>query len=351
MDTDMGEHELVVGQFAEIAQLPLDQAREIVASQNYNLEEALNFFYAIGPPPEPVQLPPQNFDDLPPSPYRYVNEDTPPGELHRTAGGMHTQHPEDFAVREAPASGSDSVRALLEHARATPADQVPAVPGSSSFASGGRALGSAGVSGGSSRQDAHPNAPIFDDPPIQRTLKFWKDNSFSIDDGERLDLDDPANVAILNQIKNGAVPRQLRDLAKPWREVEVRLVEETTPYQPPPFRAFVSPGLALSSNTSPSPNSTELAISETIRSRAFQLDLSQPTTVISIRFADGSKLNAKFNETHTVGDVYAFVASSNVTRPFDLLTTFPSEVLRGEHRTILEANLKSAMIVQRLKGK
>eukprot|EP00300_Choanocystis_sp_HF-7_P041527 c8290_g1_i2.p1 GENE.c8290_g1_i2~~c8290_g1_i2.p1 ORF type:complete len:316 (-),score=30.70 c8290_g1_i2:210-1157(-) len=204
MDTDMGEHELVVGQFAEIAQLPLDQAREIVASQNYNLEEALNFFYAIGPPPEPVQLPPQNFDDLPPSPYRYVNEDTPPGELHRTAGGMHTQHPEDFAVREAPASGSDSVRALLEHARATPADQVPAVPGSSSFASGGRALGSAGVSGGSSRQDAHPNAPIFDDPPIQRTLKFWKDNSFSIDDGERLDLDDPANVAILNQIKNGS---------------------------------------------------------------------------------------------------------------------------------------------------
>ncbi len=37
------------------------------------------------------------------------------------------------------------------------------------------------------------------------------------------------------------------------------------------------------------------------------LDPSQPTTSLQIRLADGSRLTAKFNHTHTVNDVRQYI--------------------------------------------
>jgi UBX domain-containing protein 1 len=49
---------------------------------------------------------------------------------------------------------------------------------------------------------------------------------------------------------------------------------------------------------------------------------------LRIQLADGTRLPARFNATHTIGDVYGFIAralpSSN-ERPWVLATTFPNK--------------------------
>ena len=42
-------------------------------------------------------------------------------------------------------------------------------------------------------------------------------------------------------------------------------------------------------------------------SASVELDESQPTIQLRVQLGDGSRLPARFNATHTIGDVYAFV--------------------------------------------
>lgn len=52
---------------------------------------------------------------------------------------------------------------------------------------------------------------------------------------------------------------------------------------------------------------------------SYQVDASQPTTSIQIRLADGSRQVAKFNHSHTVGDLRQFVS---MTRPGESARTY-----------------------------
>jgi UBX domain-containing protein 1 len=58
------------------------------------------------------------------------------------------------------------------------------------------------------------------------------------------------------------------------------------------------------------------------------VDESTPTLRLQIRLGDGSRLQSRFNTTHTVGDVYEFVnraSPASTQRPYVLITTFPNK--------------------------
>ena len=68
-----------------------------------------------------------------------------------------------------------------------------------------------------------------------------------------------------------------------------------------------------------------------------------------IRLADGTRLVAKFNHSHTISDVRNFI---NLSRPgnhtnYNLMTTFPNKVIDNEMETLQQAGLLNAVIVQR----
>lgn len=59
-----------------------------------------------------------------------------------------------------------------------------------------------------------------------------------------------------------------------------------------------------------------------------KIDSSQPTLNLRIQLADGTRLPARFNTTHTIGDIYDFInraSPSSDSRPWVLSTTFPNK--------------------------
>lgn len=95
----------------------------------------------------------------------------------------------------------------------------------------------------------------------------------------------------------------------------------------------------------------ENATNEKKASAELKLDDAQPTTMVQIRLADGSRLAARFNHTHTVEDIRRYIG---VARPayasqrFNLLTTFPSKELSDGTVTVKDAGLLNAALLQRL---
>lgn len=69
---------------------------------------------------------------------------------------------------------------------------------------------------------------------------------------------------------------------------------------------------------------------------------------MQIRLHDGTRLVAKFNHTHTVGDLRAFVDSALPKKvAFQLQTTLPVRVLSDDSQTLAESGLLGATVVQR----
>lgn len=100
--------------------------------------------------------------------------------------------------------------------------------------------------------------------------------------------------------------------------VEVRVVKrQEENYTPPPKAppkpfegtgnrlgspAAYTPPPASSSAPGAFPSSSSNAVAPTV-------DASQPTTNIQIRLGDGTKLVAKLNHTHTIGDIRQYIES------------------------------------------
>jgi UBX domain-containing protein 1 len=80
------------------------------------------------------------------------------------------------------------------------------------------------------------------------------------------------------------------------------------------------------------------------------VDDSLPSTSLQIRFTDGSRVVARFNTSHTISDVRAFV---DATRPgeasdYTLQVGFPPKPLDDETKTIEEAGVAKSVIIQRV---
>ncbi|PTB69360.1 SEP-domain-containing protein [Trichoderma citrinoviride] len=168
-------------------------------------------------------------------------------------------------------------------------------------------------------------------PPVERVLHIWQDG-FSIDDGELRRFDDPSNEADLQLIRSGRAPLHLMNVQHD-QSVDVKLHQHDTPYKQPPkkYKPFSGTGNRLGSpvpGASSTTSSTPAPATPPAAASAPTIDDSQPTLMIRIQMPDGSRLPARFNTTHTIGDVYGFVQGASVetrTRPWVLFTTFPNK--------------------------
>lgn len=182
-----------------------------------------------------------------------------------------------------------------------------------------------------------PSAPVRQRPQrVQRTLNFWADG-FSVDDGELYRSDDPRNAEILEGIRQGRAPLSIMNV-EPGQEVDVELKQHEEKYVKPkpkykPFSGaghrLGSPTLAVHSQPSAAPSATAATPSASEPGKPV-VDESQPTLTLQIRLGDGTRLTSRFNTSHTVGDVYSFVAAATPDGrnwSWVLMTTFPNKEL------------------------
>jgi len=279
--------------------------------------------------------------------------------------GISIQNPD-----RAPIPGGNMVRDLLRRAAEAgpPSDSGPAASRAAFFSGGGHTLGSDEVE---STFIPDPNAPPpsseSEDTPAIRHLTFWRDG-FSVEDGQLMRYDDPANDQILGEINAGRAPPQILNV-QPGQPVELRvakrLTENYTPLPKRPMAAFSgsgnrlgSPAPALTSEgTSSMPGSFPSAsasgsggASRPSMTTMFEVDQTLPTTSVQIRLADGTRIVCRMNLTHKVQDIRNFINASrpeNLTRPYTIGTTFPNRILEDDSQSIEAAGLVNSVIVQR----
>ncbi|KAJ7857444.1 ubiquitin-related domain-containing protein [Mycena olivaceomarginata] len=138
--------------------------------------------------------------------------------------------------------------------------------------------------------------------------------------------------------------------------VDVQVSKRTEDdYVPPPAKPFSGTGNRLGAPTSaPSASVARAAPAPAPASSAgitprFEVDTTQPTTSIQVRLADGTRLIARMNLTHTVGDLRGFIdAARPAGRAYTIGTTFPTRVLdpAEDARTVKEAGLGGVVVVQ-----
>ncbi|KAF2754001.1 SEP-domain-containing protein [Pseudovirgaria hyperparasitica] len=189
---------------------------------------------------------------------------------------------------------------------------------------------------------ASPQRPVVA-APERRDLHIWR-NGFSVDDGPLYRYDDPANAGYLEMINRGQAPVQLMN-AQHGQELDVHLsMHKEDDYVKPkakykPFggsgQRLGSPtpgasGPAAATSSAPPPTQSTTATPPGSSAPIIDVDEAQPTLALQIRLGDGTRLRSRFNASHTIGDVYTFVNSASPTsaqRPWALMTTFPSKEL------------------------
>ncbi|EFA84296.1 UBX domain-containing protein [Heterostelium album PN500] len=212
-----------------------------------------------------------------------------------------------------------------------------------------------------------PPAKNPDDQTVEVKITFWQ-QGFTIDDGPLRGFDRPENREFLMDIQRGVIPRELEANAPPGGLSIVLLDNRQKDYVEPAkprYVAFSGSGQALGST--PSSTSTTTTTSSTSSSSSsrpttttatttttaptVEIDRSQPTTVIQIRMADGSRQQATFNETHTLQQLINYInAINNNTRPFDLLSGFPMKPIPiNPSQSLKDAGLLGALIQQKFK--
>ena len=185
-------------------------------------------------------------------------------------------------------------------------------------------------------------------PRAHRELHLWRDG-FSVDDGDLYRYDDPANARTLEMINTGHAPLHILNVEQ-GQEVDVEVHPHKDEDYVKPKKKYVpfsgsgqrlgspTPGLSGVAQP-PAPQASSSASSATAvpapAAPQVEVDSNAPVVSLQIRLADGSRLPARFNTTHTIGHVYDFVnASSPTQRPFALMTTFPSKELSDKSQTL-----------------
>ncbi|KAK2733637.1 hypothetical protein FQN57_002075 [Myotisia sp. PD_48] len=210
--------------------------------------------------------------------------------------------------------------------------------------------------------DTNPRAAARAAPPVQRTLHFWNDG-FSVDDGDLYRTDDPRNAQILEGIRQGRAPLSIMNVEQ-GQDVDVQLKQHDSNYVKPKmkYKPFSGAGQRLGSPTPgvniSVPSSDQPAASKAQASVPGQesqtphINDSEPIVTLQIRLGDGTRLSSRFNTTHTIGDVYEFVtlaSPASLTRPWVLMTTFPSTELSDKSAVLgeLKEFQRGGVVVQK----
>ncbi len=193
-------------------------------------------------------------------------------------------------------------------------------------------------------------------------LHFWEDG-FSVDDGDLYRSDLPENAAILRMIHQGSAPLAILNVER-GQEVDVQLQKHEGKYEKPKtkYKPFSGGGQRLGSPTpgvglsleepKPTPHPAASAAAITPSVPVFNINESEPTISLQIRLGDGTRLVSRFNNTHTIGDVYSFVAAARPTeRQWVLMTTFPSKELLDKAQVLGDISefRRGGVVVQKWK--
>lgn len=183
--------------------------------------------------------------------------------------------------------------------------------------------------------DPNPQA-AESEQTVTRILHLWEDG-FSIEDGPLRRFDDPQNAADLQMIRQGRAPLHLMGV-RPDQPIDVQLIKHDDKYKAPPkvYKPFGGSGQRLGSPT-PGASSSSTSTAPTPAAEVSRpsplvpapvIDESQPIISLRLQLGNGTRLPARFNTTHTIGDVYRFVEQVNPesqSRPWVLATTFPNK--------------------------
>ncbi|KAF3094861.1 hypothetical protein TWF594_000087 [Orbilia oligospora] len=444
----MADRDEIVAQFVELTQAPPENARAILESSNWQLQEALDLFYAApedagAPRPRPAAAQAQDMEEDDWEAPQTLRKATPPptgasAGLGRTLGGASVGEPAERAIQPAvqpprrrgmmtlgdigrstaPGRGGspgddsdeeggqdmfaggeksglavenpnkpgqrglDSVRNILKQAQEYASgasiyldllltfygsrgsrarqqqpdddDEDEAPP--SRFTGRGMTLGSDDAP---SQVVEDPTADTLRPPPkVTRNLYFWRDG-FSVEDGPLLRYDDPAHQETLRGIEAGRAPLHLMGVL-PGQPTDVNVHRKMDEDYVQPKKKFVPFGGAGQRLGAPTPgfdsasasSSTSAAVTAPAQPapQTVTVDSSAPTTSVQIRLGDGTRLVSRFNHTHTVGDIYAFVNASNTasrSRNYVLQTTFPPKELKEMDQVLKDAGLLNAVVVQK----
>ncbi|KAG0526158.1 hypothetical protein BDA96_06G121400 [Sorghum bicolor] len=218
--------------------------------------------------------------------------------------------------------------------------------GSRSFSGTGRLLT------GETVPSAAPQEPA--PVRIRHNIHLWN-NGFSVDDGPLRYYDDPENAEFLESLKMSKCPREL--VPTDGEHVDVSVIKRMEDYREPvrPRSAFQGVGRTLGGGPSPDESATPApapapAAPAASRSVGIVVDDSQPFTSIQLRLADGTRMVARFNLHHTVGDIRSFIDASRpgATRPYQLQTGFPPKQLADPMQTVEQAGLANSVIMQKM---
>jgi UBX domain-containing protein 1 len=285
--------------------------------------------------PKPKPVPQKKFatlDDFNSDPHAHDDDDgdDDDGKQDLFAGGeksgLAVQNPDDIKKK------------ILEKAmKGKPVPKEDPKPQSSHFTGSARTLGGDETP---SRVIEPPSAPQTSrrGERVDRVLHFWSDG-FSVDDGDLYRSDDPQNAEILNGIRQGRAPLSIMNIT-PGQEVDVEIKQHQENYIRPK-KKYVPFGGQGNRLGSPTPGASSMPGSFTTTTAPspppitteppkVNVDDSQPTVSLQIRLGSGTRLPARFNATHTIGDVYSFVAAASPdsqNRQWVLQTTFPSTEL------------------------
>ncbi|KAJ3225079.1 hypothetical protein HDU81_008161 [Chytriomyces hyalinus] len=279
---------------------------------------------------------------------------------------------------QGPPKGKNLVKDIMGKAANADSQDTQQTP--SYFSGSGHRLGTENEASSSSSSAApQPPQPQIQrqelHEPVERRLTFWQDG-FTVEFGALMRYDDPANEALLQAINNGTAPLSLLNvlpgqqvtvnieehLSEPWtKEAADKYAKNSkTGSKEAKMKAFSGAGHRLGSEASaesssalpggfPSSPSSSSATSTPAVSATISVDPNAPTTSIQIRLADGTRLVARMNHSHTVGDLRSFIQASRPGQgSFAIMTTFPNRDLTENGVSLKEAGLLNAVVVQRM---
>jgi UBX domain-containing protein 1 len=184
-------------------------------------------------------------------------------------------------------------------------------------------------------------------PRAHRELHLWRDG-FSVDDGALFRYDDPANARTLEMINTGHAPLHILNVEH-GQEVDVEVHAHKDEDYKQPKKKYVPFGGSGQRLGSPTPGASSIAAAPAAAASSsaaapaasaqptVDVDASAPTVTLQIRLGDGTRLQSRFNTTHTVGDVYGFVdraSTDSQGRAYALMTTFPSKELTDKAQVL-----------------
>lgn len=203
----------------------------------------------------------------------------------------------------------------------------------------------------------HPPSTSRQESQTEVTLKMWREG-FSIDDGPLRLYTDPESREFLDAVRQGELPPELGRGARRGAEIHLNMEDHRhEDFVTHKFKAFSGKGQLLGSSvpavvgsTRPQTEGDRLA-NEAAATQSIDLNNDEPITSVQVRLADGTVLQGRFNHTHTVNDVRRFIT---LARPqyqiasFVLLCAFPRKELSDGSKTLEEAGVLNASLLQRL---